>query len=179
MTYKITRNVVHTTNHNVYKFIDWIIYDISFTNDIQPIYPDVTEQEYYSMLNELSLLIEPLSGYSNLFTDSSGFIDYSYSFNGAIDHPSVTDFTQEFLFADQQSYAAWQLQENEKSSTRLSKWNFSLEEKSIDFDNISIAGNQMINAVTGDTSDLSIVKYLSTRYFILRKTQVTVIHSTL
>jgi hypothetical protein len=155
------------------------MYEMSFVNDIQPLYPNVTEQEYYSMLNELILLIEPLNRYSNLFTDSSGFIDYSYNFNGVTHYSGVTDFTQEFLFADQHSYSAWQLQENEKSKTRLSKWNFSLVEKSIDFSNVSIEGNQMINTITGETSDLSIVKYLGIKYFILRKTQVTVIHSTL
>lgn len=178
MAYKITRSVVHTINHNMYRFVDWCMYDVSFINDIQPLYPSVTEQEYYSILNELSLLTEPLSWYSNLFTDSSGFIDYSYSVNVEVGNPGVTDFTQEFLFADQQSYLDWQLQEDEKSNARLSKWNFSLEEKSIDFSNVSIEGNQMINASTGETSDLSIVKYLGTKYRILRKTQVSVIHST-
>jgi hypothetical protein len=177
MAYKITRSVVHNTNHNMHKFVDWIIYDISFVNDIQPIYPDVTEQEYYAIFNDLSLLVEPLSWYSKFFIDSPGFIDYSYSFNGVPDHPGVTDLTQEFLFDDQQSYVTWQLQENEKSNTRLCMWKFSLEEKSIDFSNVSIEGNQMVNADTGETSDLSIVKYLSAKYFILRNTKLSIIHT--
>jgi len=178
MPYKITKSLVHTTNHNMLRFIDWIQYEISFVNDIQPLYPTITEVDYYTIINEFNSFIEPLSGYINLFTESSGFIDYSYSFNGVPDHPGVTDFTQEFLFADQQSYSDWQLQENEKSNTRLSKWKFSLEEKSIDFANVSIEGNQMINAVTGETVDLSIVRYLGTKYYILRGTQVSIVHST-
>lgn len=179
MAYKITRNVVHNINHSTHRFVDWIIYNISFNDDIQPIYPSVTEQEYYSILNDFSSLIEPLSGWENFFTDTPGFLSYSYNFNGIPQYLGVTDYEQEFLFTDQESYNAWQLQENEKGDTRVSKWKASLEEKSIDYNNVRLEGTQMINSITGDTFDMPIVKYLSTKYFILRKTQLLIVHSTI
>jgi hypothetical protein len=177
MAYKITRNVVHNINHSTHRFVDWIIYDVSFINDIQPIYPSVTEQEYYSILNDFSLLIEPLSGWEGFFTNTPGFVSYSYNYNGIPENTGVTNYTQEFLFTDQESYIVWQLQENEKGDTRLSKWRASLEEKSIDYNNVIIEGTQMVNSIIGDTIDMSIVKYLSTKYFILRKTQLSIVHS--
>ena len=46
MAYKITRNVVHTTGHNSKKFTDWVVFDVSFSNDILPLYPTLTENIY-------------------------------------------------------------------------------------------------------------------------------------
>lgn len=177
MSYKITRSVVHNTNHNMQKFVDWILYDVSFVNDITPLYPTLTENDYYTVINEFSFLIEPLSSWENFFTDTSGFVSYSYSFNGIPQYLGVTDYEQEFLFTDQESYNAWQLQENTKGNNRISGWKASLEEMSINYSNVSIEGNQMINADTGETSEMSVINYLRTKYFTLRGTQVSIIHS--
>jgi hypothetical protein len=177
MSYKITRSVVHNTEHNVHKFVDWILYDISFTNDIQPLYPNLSENDFYTIINDFSYLIEPLSSWENLFTGSAGYISYSYTFNGIPEYPGVTDYTQNIVFSDSASYAAWQLQENTQSQTRVSGWQLPLEEKIIDYSNMRLEGIQLINNLTGETTNLSVVKYLSSKYFILRQTLVSVVHT--
>jgi hypothetical protein len=177
MAYKITRNVVHTTGHNTKKFTDWVEQDISFMNDIQPLYPALTENNYYNIINERNSLVDPLSVWENLFLGSPGFISYTYNYDGIPQYFGVTSITQEFLFNDQESYAAWQVQENALGDIRLSNWALSLEEKYIDYANVRTEGKQLINLDNGTTSDMSVIKYLTTKYYILRETQLSVIHS--
>jgi len=177
MAYKITRNVVHTTGHNSKKFTDWVVFDVSFSNDILPLYPTLTENIYYNIIDERNSLVEPLSMWENLFLGSPGFISYTYNYDGIPQHFSVTSISQEFLFSDQESYAAWQVQENAKGDIRLSNWALSLEEKSTDFSNIRIEGKQLINLANGTTSDMSVAKYLTTKYYILRETKLSISHS--
>jgi len=174
MSYKITRNVVHTTNHNLQRFFDWVN-DLSFTNDIRPLYLMLAENDYYKIINEYASLVEPLSIWRKFFNVDSGFIDYSYNFNGIPEYPGVTSFTQEFFFTNQDAFNLWQSQENEKANNRISGWKPPLEEMYIDYANVRIEGTQMIN--NGETTDLTVIGYLRTKYFILRKTQISVVHS--
>jgi hypothetical protein len=174
MSYKITRSVVHTTNHNLQRFFDWVN-DLSFTNDIQPLYLTLNENDYYKIIDEYASLVEPLYKWRKFFDVDSGLIDYSYTFNGIPEYPGVTSFTQEFVFTNQDAYTSWQLQENEKANSRISGWTVALEDMYIDYSNVRIEGTQMIN--NGETTDLTVTGYLRTKYFVLRKTQISVVHS--
>lgn len=177
MAYKITRKLDHIIGNTMNSFTNWVTYEVTYDNMIQPLYTTLSESDYYEIINEFISLIEPLSSWGNFFIGSPGFIGYSYNFNGIPEYPSVTDFTQEFLFDNKESYAAWQVQENAKGNIRLSNWALSLEEKSTDFSNTRIEGKQLINLANGTISDMSVIKYLITKYGILRETQLSVIHS--
>jgi hypothetical protein len=173
----VSHQLAHTSDGAVIPRLTDVIFDeTSFANEIQPLYPNLTADSFASTVIEWRNLIEPLSGHIKFFIGSTGFISYNFAFNGWEQYETVTDYEQIFLFDDQAAYSAWQLQEQEKGNNRISKWYLNLEEKSINFNDIVIQGTQMIDTVNGETSDMSLVKYLTTKYFILRKTQFLTKH---
>lgn len=176
MAYTIARHAVHKKGNNMDLFSYWI-HNISFPTEIQPLYPTITEQEFYAIVYDYSSFVAPLREWEKLFTGAPGFISYSYTFAGYPENPTVTSFSQEFVFSDIASYTQWQANENELSNTRLSGWCARLEENTIDYSNIIIEGTQMINTITGATTDLSVIQYLSSKYCMLRQTQLSIVHS--
>jgi hypothetical protein len=182
MTYKITRNLSHRLVHTnegvvIRRLTDWAFYDVSFSDKIQSLYPTLSEDDYRLVLAEWKDLIAPLVGWIKFFTGVEGFISYDVTYDGWDQYQTITSSEQTFLFADQESYAAWQLQENQRSANSLCKWRAALEESSIDYLNISINGTQMVNTLTGETSNMPVAKYLTTDYFIQRQTQISISHS--
>jgi len=175
MSYTITRTVEHSTIDDLDTFFNWAENGFIVPADVQLLYPEITETNYFAGLSEQKNLIDPLSQWELLFNGTPGFINYSYTSNG---YPVVLNFTQTFNFVDEASYLAWQSQETELGKNRILGWSAALEEKTIVFSDQRIEGKEMINNNTGtSTGPLPLGRYLGYKYFTLRGTTLSVTHS--
>jgi hypothetical protein len=172
MAYTVLRTLTHRLSLD--SFTTWCIYDISYENEIQPLYPELTKTRYRQIINEALSLMNPLSVWTDLFSETPGFIEYSYHLD-----VSPSGYVQEFKFTDKASLDAWQEKEDQRSANRLSKWRCYLGVRSIDYANFTLEGTQLINNITNESTTLEVFKYLSSRYFILRETNILVEHSDL
>jgi hypothetical protein len=175
MAYNITRTVDHATGDYLDTFFNWAENGYTVPSDVQLLYPEIDQTNYFAGINQLKNLTDPLSQWENLFTGTPGFINYSYTVNG---FPVAINFTQVFSFANEESYLAWQSQEQDLGKNRILGWSAALEEKTIVFSNQRLEGKEMIDNITGtSTGALPLGRYLGFKYFTLRGTTLSVTHS--
>jgi hypothetical protein len=151
---------------------------INFATDIQPYYPDITEEMYFTQISAISSVWGSLDSMAQFFNITNGLVSYNYSyidpnnrFNGVI---------QTIVYKDKDAYDQWQNNENNRAENTTSKISMNLSENGgFDASTFVLDGIVKTNTSTGITKELTLGQFLTTKFKMLRNTLCTIVHSTI
>jgi len=179
MPYQIVRTVQYRASPELGFLIPFLNSgSINFSNDIQPYYPGITEEMYFTEISAISSVWGSLDSMAQFFNNTNGLVSYNYSyidpanrFNGVI---------QTIVYRDKDAYDQWQNNENNRAENATNKLSMNLsEDGGFDASTFVLDGIVRTNTATGITKELTLGQFLTTKFNMLRNTLCTIVHSTI